>query len=78
MVTPRLKILMRTLHTGSQKQILLLDYRNEVTVEVSQVSMQGLKSPPDQSFALFIYGRQSGTGEARPDTDFSDLSRFQG
>jgi hypothetical protein len=42
---------------------LLLDYRNEVTVEVSQVSMQGLKSPPDQSFALFIHGRQFWTGE---------------
>ncbi len=56
----------------------LLDYRNEVTIEVSQVSMQGFKSPPDQSFALFMYGRRFRTGEARPDADFSDLSRFQG
>jgi hypothetical protein len=63
---------------GEDHGSLLPDYRNEVTVEVSQVPMQGLKSPPDQSFALFMHGRRFWTGEAKPDIDFSDLSRFQG
>jgi hypothetical protein len=48
---------------GEDHGSLLLDYRNEVTVEVSQVSMQGLKSPGDHSSA-FSSGKAISCGPA--------------